>query len=88
MANKTGLAQRSPRFQAGDPHGFVPQANLKRGFKHQNHTMVDLLIHYSVNLILNLAKPTVKAVFLMFVKCENKYGYGYGYVYVYVYLHG
>ena len=82
MANKTGLAQRSPRFQAGDPHGFVPQANLKRGFKHQNNTMVDLLIHYSVNLILKLAKPTVKAVFLKFVKREKDYGYGY------VYLHG
>ena len=75
MANKTGFAQWSQRFQAGDPHGFVPQANLKRGFKHQNNTMVDLLIHYSVNLILNLAKPTVKAVFLKFVKRENEYGY-------------
>ena len=82
MANKTGLAQRSPRFQAGDPHGFVPQANLKRGFKHQNNSMVNLLIHYSINLILNLAKPTVKAVFLKFVKREKEYGYGY------VYLHG
>ena len=37
--------------------------------------MVDLLIHYSVNLILNLAKPTVKAIFLKFVKRENEYGY-------------
>ena len=82
MANKTGLAQRSPRFQAGDPHGFVPQANLKRGFKHQNNSMVNLLIHYSINLILNLAKPTVKAVFLKFVKRENEYGYGN------VYVHG
>ena len=82
MANKTGLAQRSPRLQADDPHGFVPQANLKRGFKHQNNTMVDLLIHYSVNLILKLAKPTVKAVFLKFVKRENEYGYGN------VYVHG
>ena len=44
--------------------------------------MVDLLIHYSVNLILKLAKPTVKAVFLKFVKREKEYGYGY------VYLHG
>ncbi len=82
MANKTGLAQPSPLFQAGDQHGFVPQANLKRGFKHQNNTMVDLLIHYSVNLILKLAKPTVKAVFLKFVKRENEYGYGN------VYVHG
>ena len=82
MANKTGLAQPSPRFQADDPHGFVSQANLKRGFKHQNNTMVDMLIHYSVNLILKLAKPTVKAVFLKFVKREKDYGYGY------VYLHG
>ena len=82
MANKTGLAQPSPRLQAGDPHGFVPQANLKRGFKHQNNTMVDMLIHYSVNLILKLAKPTVKAVFLKFVKRENEYGYGN------VYVHG
>jgi len=84
MANKTGLAQLSPRLQADDPHGFVPQANLKRGFKHQNNTMVDLLIQYSVNLILKLAKPTGKAVFLKFVKREKEYGYGYGYVY----LHG
>ena len=44
--------------------------------------MVDLLIHYSVNLILKLAKPTVKAVFLKFVKRENEYGYGN------VYVHG
>jgi len=86
MANKTGLAQLSPRLQADDPHGFVPQANLKRGFKHQNNTMVDLLIQYSVNLILKLAKPTGKAVFLKFVKRENEYVYVY--VFVYVYLHG